>query len=88
MSLDNHKEGDFNPYLFKSTDRGMTWKSIKGNLPDRTLIWRLVQDPVAKNLLFIATEFGVYVSLNSGQKLVDMKTSSLYSIDNLLENPW
>ncbi|MBL30737.1 MAG: glycosyl hydrolase [Flavobacteriaceae bacterium] len=67
VSLDNHKEGDFNPYLFKSTDKGMTWKSIKGNLPDRTLVWRMVQDPVVKNLLFVATEFGVYTSLNSGQ---------------------
>jgi len=67
VSLDNHKEGDFNPYIFKSTDRGLTWESIKGNLPDRTLIWRMVQDPVVKNLLFVATEFGVYASLDSGK---------------------
>jgi photosystem II stability/assembly factor-like uncharacterized protein len=66
VSLDNHKEGDFNPYIFKSTDKGVTWKSIKGNLPDRILIWRMVQDPVAKNLLFVATESGVYTSLDSG----------------------
>ena len=26
--LDNHKEGDFNPYLYKSTDRGQTWTSL------------------------------------------------------------
>ena len=29
--LDNHKEGDFNPYLYKSTDLGETWTSIAGN---------------------------------------------------------
>ncbi len=66
VSLDNHKEGDFNPYLFKSTDRGATWKSISNNIPKRTLIWRMVQDHVNKNLLFAATEFGVYTSLNGG----------------------
>ena len=64
--LDNHKEGDFNPYIYKSTDLGTSWKSISSNLPKRTLVWRIVQDHVNKNLLFAATEFGVYVSLNAG----------------------
>ena len=64
--LDNHKEGDFNPYIYKSTDLGVSWKSISSNLPKRTLVWRIVQDHVNKNLLFAATEFGVYVSLNAG----------------------
>ena len=66
--LDNHKEGDFNPYIYKSTDLGKTWTSISSNLPKRTLVWRIVQDHVNKNLFFAATEFGVYVSLNAGAK--------------------
>ncbi|MBL7471264.1 WD40/YVTN/BNR-like repeat-containing protein [Robertkochia sediminum] len=66
VALDNHKEGDFNPYLFKSTDKGRTWKSIASNLPKRTLVWRMVQDHVKKNLLFAATEFGIYTSLDGG----------------------
>ena len=79
VALDNHKEGDFSPYLFKSTDRGRTWTSISSSLPDRTLIWRIVQDPVKQNLLFAATEFGVYTSLNGGkswQKLPGTPTIS------------
>jgi photosystem II stability/assembly factor-like uncharacterized protein len=64
--LDNHKEGDLNPYLFKSTDAGKTWTSMAANLPERTLLWRIVQDHVDKNLLFLATEFGVYTSLDGG----------------------
>lgn len=71
--LDNHKEGDFNPYLYKSTDRGQTWTSLSKNLPKRTLLWRIVQDHVNKNLFFLATEFGVYTSLDGGvnwQKLL------------------
>ena len=67
VSLDNHKEGDLNPYLFKSTDLGESWESISNNIPERTLIWRLVQDHIEKDLLFIATEFGVYASLNGGE---------------------
>ena len=47
---------------------GNTWTSISNNIPDRTLIWRLVQDHVNKDLLFTATERGIYVSLNGGTK--------------------
>jgi photosystem II stability/assembly factor-like uncharacterized protein len=79
VALDNHKEGDYNPYLFKSTDKGLTWKSISSNIPDRTLIWRMIQDPVKENLLFTAAENGIYVSLNGGvswQKLPGTPTIS------------
>ena len=79
VALDNHKEGDFNPYLFKSTDMGETWVSISSNIPKRTLVWRIVQDHVDKTLLFIATEFGIYTSLTGGrnwQKLPGTPTIS------------
>ncbi|MEZ4985212.1 MAG: hypothetical protein R2795_09285 [Saprospiraceae bacterium] len=66
VCLDNHKYGDFTPYLIKSTDAGRTWTSLRANLPDRTLVWRLVQDHEQRNLLFLATEFGVYTSLDGG----------------------
>ncbi len=64
--LDNHKYGDYSPYLFKSTDRGQNWRSIRGNLPDRTLAWRLVQDHVDADLMFAATEFGIYFTVDGG----------------------
>ena len=66
VALDNHKYGDFKPYLYKSTNKGKTWKSITGNIPDRHLIWRMVQDHVKSDLLFAATEFGIYFTLDGG----------------------
>ncbi|GAB4286581.1 MAG: hypothetical protein Kow0098_01950 [Ignavibacteriaceae bacterium] len=72
VALDNHKYGDLNPYLLKSTDRGKTWKSIKGNIPQRTLIWRLVQDHINPHLLFAATEFGIYFTINGGVKWIKL----------------
>jgi len=66
VSLDNHKEGDYTPYLFKSTNLGKSWTSMRANLPDRNLIWRLVQDHEEKNLLFVGTENGIYVTMNGG----------------------
>ncbi len=71
-ALDNHKFGDFKPYLVKSTDRGKSWSLITGNLPERLLVWRLVQDHVESNLLFLATEFGIYFTLDGGQKWIEL----------------
>ncbi|MEL7252307.1 MAG: glycosyl hydrolase, partial [Bacteroidota bacterium] len=66
VALDNHKYGDYAPYLIKSTDAGRTWQSISANLPERTLLWRIVQDHEQANLLFLGTEFGVYCSIDGG----------------------
>ena len=66
IALDNHKSGDFKPYLFKTTDYGKSWRSIKGNIPDKHICWRVVQDHVDPNLLFAATEFGIYFTINGG----------------------
>ena len=66
VALDNHKFGDYRPMLYKTTNGGKSWKSITKGIPDGTLIWRLVQDHVNPQLLFLGTEYGVYVSLNQG----------------------
>lgn len=66
VCLDNHKFGDYKPYVFKSTNKGKSWKSITNKLPEATLAWRVVQDHVKKELLFLATEFGIYTSFNGG----------------------
>lgn len=71
-ALDNHKFGDFKPYLLKSTDAGKSWNSIAGNLPDRTLVWRLVQDHERPDLLFAATEFGIYFTLDGGRQWIEL----------------
>ena len=66
VALDNHKFGDYRPMLYKTTNGGKSWKSITKGIPEGTLIWRLVQDHVNPQLLFLGTEYGVYVSLNQG----------------------
>lgn len=69
-SFDNHKTGDFQPYLFKSADRGRSWTSITGDLPDRHLVWRIGEDHIDPDLLFAATEFGIYFTSDSGSHWV------------------
>ncbi|MEE9461741.1 MAG: hypothetical protein V3V53_07905 [Bacteroidales bacterium] len=72
-ALDNHKFGDFKPYLMKSTDKGKTWQSISSNIPDGTLVWRIVQDHVKPELIFAATEFGIYFTINGGGRWIKLK---------------
>ena len=66
--LDNHKFGDYTPYVLKTENGGKTWKSITNGLPSVTITWRIVQDHKKQNILFLGTEYGVYVSLNKGEK--------------------
>ena len=71
--LDNHKTGDFKPYLVKSEDRGRTWHSIAGDLPERQILWRFTQDHVKPDLYFLGGEFGLYFSLDGGNKWIKLK---------------
>ncbi|MFC4722205.1 WD40/YVTN/BNR-like repeat-containing protein [Geojedonia litorea] len=72
-ALDNHKYGDYKPYLIKSTDKGKSWTLINGDLPNTLLTWRLVQDHIKKDLLFAATEYGIYFTSNGGKNWIQLK---------------
>jgi len=73
VALDNHKQGDFKPYLYKSSDRGRTWHSMTGNLPDRHLVWRIVQDHVDPKLFFLGTEFGIFFTNDAGNRWIKLQ---------------
>jgi len=67
VAADDHKSGDYSPYLYETVDRGITWRSIRGDLPDGVIIWQIEQDHIDPDLLFIGAENGVYVSLDHGE---------------------
>jgi photosystem II stability/assembly factor-like uncharacterized protein len=73
VSFHNYEAGDFRPYLLKSTDRGKTWNSISGDLPDRQFVWTVEEDSVNRNLLFAGTEFGVFFTVDGGKHWVQLK---------------
>ena len=70
--VDNHKFGDLRPFVLKSTNRGRSWKSVAGDLPERHIVWRLVQDHVKPELLFVGTEFGVFFTIDGGEQWVKL----------------
>ncbi len=65
---DDHKSGDFSPYVYTSTDLGRSWRSITGDLPDGTIAWSIQQDHVRPDLLFLGTEHGVYWTPDGGRR--------------------
>jgi photosystem II stability/assembly factor-like uncharacterized protein len=66
--VDDHKSGDFSPYILKSENRGRSWRSISANLPERDVLWRVVQDHVNPNLLFVGAETGVFFTVDGGRQ--------------------
>ncbi|HET9696439.1 MAG TPA: glycosyl hydrolase, partial [Terriglobales bacterium] len=72
-AFENHKQGDFKPYLFRSSDNGRTWTSISANLPENGYVHTIAEDPVNPKLLFVGTEFGLWFSIDGGAKWVQLK---------------
>lgn len=67
VSLDAHRVDDWAPYLYKTTDYGKTWKNVTGNLPTNGNINALREDLENPDLLFVGTEFGMFVSLDGAK---------------------
>ncbi len=72
-SFDNHKNGDFAPYLVKSDNTGASWESIAGNLPANGPVLAVAEDHVNPNLLFAGTEFGLFFTIDGGKKWIQLK---------------
>ena len=72
-TFNNYQRGDFKPYVYKSTDRGRTWTSIAGNLPQRSGAWAIAQDHVNGDLLFAGMEFGVWFTVDGGAKWTQLR---------------
>ena len=73
VAFENRQNADFKPYLLKSADAGRTWTSIKSNLPANHPVWSIAEDHVNSNLLFVGTEFGLFFTIDGGQKWVQLK---------------
>ncbi len=73
-TFNNLKSDDFKPYVLKSTDKGKTWKSISSNLPKNGSVHTIAQDYKNRNLLFVGTEFGFFVSIDGGKHWTQLKS--------------
>jgi photosystem II stability/assembly factor-like uncharacterized protein len=72
-AFDNHKMGDYKPYLYRSADRGRSWTSIGGDLPARGTVYAVAEDSLRPDLLFAGTEFGAFFTVDGGKRWVRLK---------------
>lgn len=66
LSQNGKRDDDFTPYVWKSEDYGATWKDISSNIPLGT-VNVIREDPVSKDILYVGTDVGVYVSTDEGE---------------------
>jgi hypothetical protein len=66
-ALDGHRNDDTKPYVYKTTNYGQSWTALSGSLPQFGWVNSVRQDPVNRNLIYAATEFGFFISRNDGQ---------------------
>jgi len=72
-AFDNHKNNDFRPHILRSSNRGKTWVSIRGDLSENGPVYAIAEDHVNQNLLFVGTEFGVFFTRDGGTKWIRLK---------------
>ena len=76
VTADHHQDDDYAPYVYMTTDFGKTWRSIRGDLPDKAWWTHVIrEDPKNRNLLYVGTEAGVWASWNRGVNWVSLRGS-------------
>jgi photosystem II stability/assembly factor-like uncharacterized protein len=75
-TFDAHMSGDITTHLYKTTDYGKTWRAIDTNSSNvRGYAHVIKQDPVNPNLLYLGTEFGLWISIDGGARWAQYKSS-------------
>ena len=88
VSVDGHRDDDLRPYLFVTRDYGKTWQSIVGDLPQFGNIQVVREDPQNPELLYVGTEFGLYISMNRGKSWQKfMNNLPTARVDDILIHP-
>ena len=74
-TFDNHRNDDYGTYVYASSDDGATWTPIASNLPKGQTVKCLTEDLKNPNVLYLGTEFGLFVSLDRGAKWTRLKAN-------------
>lgn len=73
-TFNHHRYGNFKPYVYRSSDGGITWSPVQNNLPERGSVYTIAEDHVNRDLLFAGTEFGVFFTIDGGKKWIQFKS--------------
>ena len=76
VTFDLHQVNNRDPFVFKTTDYGQTWRSVSGDLPHNVLSYAhcVREDPVRRGLLYLGTENALYFSTDDGQHWLPLQS--------------
>ena len=87
VTFDGHRTNDMKPYVFVTKNYGQTWASLAANLPAGN-VNVIREDPKNRNLLYLGTEYALYVSLDAGKEWKRFMTGlPTVRIDDILVHP-
>ncbi len=75
VAVDNHRSDDFRNYVYMTTDFGKSWRSIAGDLPPNRVVRTVREDPRNANVLYLATEFGAFMSPDQGAHWLPLRAN-------------
>jgi photosystem II stability/assembly factor-like uncharacterized protein len=67
LVVDNHRQDDMKPYLWRTTDFGESWTSLAAKLPPDVYLHAVREDPLKRGQLYLGTERGVMFTSDTGQ---------------------
>jgi photosystem II stability/assembly factor-like uncharacterized protein len=90
VAVDRHRNDDFEPHLYVTSDSGETWQPCAGNLPTGAVVGVVRQSSKDKQLLFAGTELGLFVTFDAGVKWYRLAKTGLPAnvrVDDLVIHP-
>jgi hypothetical protein len=88
VAVDGHRSDDLKPYVFVTHDYGKTFQAITNNLPQYGNVQVVREDPKNKDLLYVGTEFGLFISLDGGKNWQKFMTNyPTVRTDDILVHP-
>jgi photosystem II stability/assembly factor-like uncharacterized protein len=88
VAIDGHRSDDLKPYLYVTRDYGQTWTSLAAGLPPSGNIQVVREDPKNKDLLYVGTEFGLFLSYDGGKGWKKfMNNLPTVRVDDILVHP-
>ncbi len=87
LAVDAHRAGNYAPLVYRTGDGGKTWQSIAGNLPPDGPVKVVREDLRNPDLLYVGTEFGLFVSLDRGITWVEFGGLPTVAVDDLMIHP-
>lgn len=87
VAVDAHRDGIYAPLLYRTADGGRTWASIAANFPATEPVRVVREDPANPNVLYVGTEFGLWISLDRGRSWTKLGKLPTVAVDDIVVTP-